>query len=67
MSPPSIMIPRAREMECGGVGLPEAGTAGLWKASIVREGRFAKKSSDLILTGPGKTIVPDRAPDFPII
>lgn len=49
------------------MGLPEAGTAGLWKASIVREGRFAKKSSELILTGPVKTIAPDCAPDFPII
>lgn len=52
------MIPRARELECGGMGLPEAGTAGLWKGSMVREGSFAKKSNELILRGPGKTMPP---------
>lgn len=59
------MIPRAQEIECRGVGRPEAGTAGLWRSSTVREGRFAKKSKELILIDPAKII--DLALDFPII
>lgn len=71
MSPPSIMIERAWWMECGRVGLREAGRADLWAEKPFTKVKFAQKSTEFLLPDSVKNRLPlsqrdSTAPGFHI-
>lgn len=61
------MIPRVREVECGGVGLPETAEQVCGQESPVTEGGLTKKNTELISQARERLRSLASAPAHPII